>query len=119
MKTKYIILLSVSLLLSFSLSAQDKKKKVETAEFKVKGVCNMCKERIENAALIKGVKFTEWNKETDVLKVIYNAKKTNLETIHKAVAEVGHDTNKVKGNDEAYHKIPKCCAYRDNNAHKH
>jgi mercuric ion binding protein len=75
MRTKHIILLSISLLLTLSLSAQDKKKKVETAEFKVKGVCMMCKERIENAALIKGVKLTEWNKETNMLKVVFNPKK--------------------------------------------
>lgn len=119
MKTKYIILLSISLLLTVSLSAQNKSGKVETAEFEVKGVCNMCKDRIENAALIKGVKKAEWNKETGMLKVIYVTKKTNLEPIRKAVAEAGHDTDKVKGNDEAYHKLPKCCAYRDSNNHKH
>jgi mercuric ion binding protein len=113
MRTKHIILLSISLLLTLSLSAQDKKKKVETAEFKVKGVCMMCKERIENAALIKGVKLTEWNKETNMLKVVFNPKKTSLETIHSAVAEAGHETEKVKANKEAYSKLPKCCAYND------
>lgn len=113
MKTKHIILLSLSLLFTLSLSAQDKKKKIETSAFKVKGVCNMCKERIENAALIKGVKLTEWNKETGMLKVIYNTKKTSLETIHKAIAEAGHETDKVKANKEAYSKLPKCCAYDD------
>ncbi len=113
MRIKYIILLSLSLLLTISLSAQDKKKKVETSELKVKGVCKMCKERIENAALIKGVKLAEWNQETDILKVIFNPKKTSLETIHKAVAEAGHETQKIKANKEVYNNLPKCCAYND------
>lgn len=119
LRIKKIIILSISLIFAFSLSAQDEQKKVETSEFKVKGVCNMCKERIENAALIKGVKMAEWNKETEILKVVYVTRKTDLETIHKAIAEVGHDTEKVKGNHDAYHKLPKCCAYRDSNTHKH
>jgi periplasmic mercuric ion binding protein len=110
---KNIFMLAISLFLTVSLSAQDKKKKVETAEFKVKGVCMMCKERIENAALIKGVKLAEWDKETSLLKVVYNTKKTTLETIHKAVAEAGHETEKVKANEKAYSKLPKCCAYND------
>ena len=100
MKThiKNILFLSISLFLTISLSAQEKKKKIETSEFEVKGVCKMCKERIENAALIKGVKLAEWNKETSMLKVVYSTKKTTLETIHKAVAEAGHETKKLKPN---------------------
>ena len=93
--------------------AQEKSKKTETVEFKVMGVCGMCKDRIENAALIKGVKLAEWNKQTKMLKVIYVPSNVTVEYIHKAVAEVGHDTEKVKAKDEVYKKLPKCCAYRD------
>lgn len=93
--------------------AQEKTKKAETVEFKVMGVCGMCKDRIENAALIKGVKFAEWNKQTKMLKVVYVPAKVSLDDIHKAVAEVGHDTEKVKAKDEVYKKLPNCCAYRD------
>jgi hypothetical protein len=94
--------------------AQDKPvKKVETAEFKVTGVCKMCKKRIENAALIKGVKFAEWKKETQILKVIYKPKDVKENAIHIAVAKVGHDTEKVKATVATYKKLPDCCAYRD------
>ena len=93
--------------------AQDKVKKVETTEFSVSGVCEMCKKRIEQAALIKGVKLAEWDKNTQMLKVIYKTKHTNEEAIHKAVAKAGHNTEKVKATDESYQKLPKCCAYRD------
>jgi periplasmic mercuric ion binding protein len=100
-------------LFAFNSQAQEKSKKIETTEFKVWGVCGQCKDRIENAALIKGVKFAEWNKQTQMLKVIYVPEKVSLEKIHKAVAEAGHDTELVKADDEVYKKLPKCCLYRD------
>ena len=107
----YLVLLS--LIIASPVSAQKKTKKIVTAEFKVEGVCKMCKERIENAALIKGVKLAEWNKETDTLKVIFNTQKTTLDKIHKSIAAAGHNTSELKGDDEAYKKLPGCCAYRD------
>lgn len=107
------LIIIIPFALSTSLNAQDKVSKIDTAEFKVQGVCNMCKARIENAALVKGVKFAEWNKETNMLKVVYVNNKTNEENIHKAVADHGHDTEKVKASNEAYQKLPDCCAYRD------
>lgn len=112
-----IIIKSFTIVLLFvaatSAIAQEKIKKVETAKFRVSGVCEMCEKRIENAALIKGVKLAEWNKETQILKVIFKTKNTNEDAIHKAVAEAGHDTEKVKATNDAYKKLPGCCAYRD------
>jgi len=91
---------------------------VKTVEFKVEGVCGMCKDRIENGALIKGVKKAEWDKETEMLTVIYNPDKVELMDIHKAIAELGHSTDKVKAEEKAYNKLPACCQY-DDGAHKH
>ena len=110
-----IKLFAIVLLFSAATSAiaQEKTKKVKTAEFKVSGVCDMCEKRIENAALFKGVKLAEWNKETQILKVIFKTKHTDEDAIHKAIAVAGHDTEKVKAEDDAYKKLPKCCAYRD------
>ncbi len=115
MKTKlyFTYLVLISLIIATPSLAQEKTNKVKTVEFKVKGVCKMCKERIENAALIKGVKLAEWNQETDKLKVVFNTKKTNLDEIHKSLADAGHDTDKLKSSDESYKKLPGCCAYRD------
>jgi copper chaperone CopZ len=89
------------------------KKKVETTEFKVSGVCEMCEKRIENAALVKGVKMAVWNKETQKIKVIYSPEKTDEESIHQAIAAAGHDTGKVKATTEAYRKLHDCCKYRE------
>ena len=116
MKTILSILLVT--LFSMGLSAQEKESKIDTAKFEVKGVCNMCKERIENAALIKGVKWVEWDKVTDTLTVIYRIDKAELLDIHKSIAEAGHTTDKVECNIDAYNKLPACCAYMGD-AEKH
>ncbi len=102
-----------ALLLSISSFGQEKSDKVKTVSFEVDGVCGMCKDRIENAALIKGVKLATWDKETHMLKVIYKPGKVKLLEINKAVADAGHETKKVKANMDAYIKLPDCCKYKD------
>lgn len=98
--------------------AQKKSKKVETTEFTVRGVCGMCKARIENAALIKGVKLAEWDKSTQKIKVVFRADKVSIDEIHQALAEAGHKTDKLEADKEAYSKLPGCCAY-DNGVKVH
>jgi len=115
---RIIYIITILLLIGSSVFAQ-KNKKVETSEFKVFGLCNMCKERIETAALIKGVKFAEWNKKTNTLKVVFKSKKTSLNAIHKSIAKAGHDTNLLKGNDNAYENLASCCKYRDHSNCQH
>lgn len=110
---KYPCIFLMSFLFLIPLNAQDTNSGVVTSEFTVKGVCKMCKSRIEKAALIKGVKFAEWNKEEQQIKVMYKAGKAELEQIKKSIAEAGHDTDSIKASDDAYAKLPDCCAYRD------
>ncbi len=84
------------------------------ASFEVDGVCLMCKERIEKAAIkTKGVKSAVWNVKTHELKLIYDERKTDLQHIQSTIAAVGHDTHAVKATDEAYDSIHPCCKYRD------
>lgn len=106
----------IFLISGVKVNAQESKYKTE--EFNVHGVCNQCKERIENAAYIKGVKRCEWNKQTEKLTVVYNPQKVDLLKIHKSIAEAGHSTDKVEAEEAAYQKLPQCCAYRDG-VHKH
>lgn len=87
--------------------------KIDTVTFKVQGVCKMCKERIENASLIKGVKWNEWDKQSRMLTIIYKPKKVSENELHQAVANFGHDTDSVKATTEAYQKLPMCCEYRE------
>ena len=98
---------------SFAQSAATKTSKIVTTEFSVQGVCGMCQARIEKAGLIKGVKLVSWDKDAQKVKVIYSAKKTKLEDIHRAIAGVGHDSDLVKAEEKDYKTLPDCCAYRD------
>lgn len=101
------------ILIGTATMAQDKNAK---ATLNVDGVCEMCKNRIEKACLkTKGVKTANWSIETHELDLIYDARKTNLQTIQENIAAVGHDTQNVKATDEAYNSVHACCRYRDLN----
>ena len=105
---KYIL---ISVLISLSTMDQNSNAK---ASFRVDGVCGMCKERIENSTIkLKGVKFSKWNISTNKISLIYNEKKIELNDIHKFIAELGHDTEKVIATDKAYNSLDPCCKYRD------
>ncbi|HNU58496.1 MAG TPA: heavy-metal-associated domain-containing protein [Aquaticitalea sp.] len=98
--------------------AQNKNAK---AMVEVDGVCMMCKERIEKAAIkSKGVKSAVWDVKTHELKLIYDESKTDLKTIQQNIADVGHDTKEIKATDEAYNSVHGCCMYRDKDVkHNH
>ena len=112
-KLNSIIVIAAIMLISVSSFGQEESSKVKTESFEVDGVCGMCKDRIENAALIKGVKLATWDKETQMLKVVYKPSKVSIQEIHEAVAEAGHETKKAKANMDAYNKLPDCCKYKD------
>ena len=81
--------------------------------FKVSGNCEMCKDRIETAAKsVSGVTLADWSTETKMLHVAFDSKKTNSDDIQKAIAKVGHDTEKFKAPDDVYKALPECCLYR-------
>lgn len=105
MKTLFII---ITFLLSINLKAQST---VVTTTLSVKGNCEDCKERIENAADIKGVKVCKWNPDTKVALITYDSKKIDLETIEKAIAKAGYETKNHKADSAAYSKLPACCKY--------
>ncbi|WP_033960931.1 heavy-metal-associated domain-containing protein [Psychroserpens jangbogonensis] len=108
---KKVLIMTFVMLVSFASFAQDKNAK---ASLEVDGVCLMCKERIEKAAIrTKGVKSAVWNVETHELKLIYDERKTSLDTITKKIVAVGHDTKELKATDEAYNTVHPCCKYRD------
>ncbi|HCQ24536.1 MAG TPA: metal transporter [Flavobacteriaceae bacterium] len=115
MQMKYTISLTVSLLTCMVALGQEVPSKNEMTEFTVNGNCEMCKKRIEAAALnIKGVKMVRWDIPTRVLNVVYNAKKLNIESIHQAVAAAGHDTPIATAPDSVYAALPLCCLYERN-----
>lgn len=107
---KQFITLIALLVMNFTF-AQDKNAR---ASMEVDGVCGMCKERIEKAAIkTKGVKSAVWSIQTHELSLIYDARKTDLESISENIALVGHDTKAIKATEEAYLSVHECCRYRD------
>jgi Cu(I)/Ag(I) efflux system membrane fusion protein len=79
----------------------------------VQGACEMCKKRIEKTATsVEGVSSATWNSETKNLEFAYDAEKTTPEAVSKALAKVGHDTDKDKAPDDIYNALPGCCKYR-------
>lgn len=88
-----------------------------TTSIEVDGVCGMCKARIEKAAMnTNGVTSAVWSIQTHELALVYDASKTNIESISESIAAVGHDTKAVKATDEAYQSVHGCCRYRKDEA---
>lgn len=106
------ILLGLLLIAQHNLFAQSKSGTTSTDTLTVSGNCGQCKERIQEAAYIKGVKSAEWNKKTKILTVVYNGQKTNLNQIATAISGAGHDNRLHTASDKSYKTLPGCCAYR-------
>jgi Cu(I)/Ag(I) efflux system membrane fusion protein len=86
---------------------------IQKSTFKVSGNCDMCKDRIEEAAKsVKGVSIAGWNVKTKIMDIEYNSKLTSVEAIQRAIARAGHDTGKYKASDKVYTSLPTCCLYR-------
>ncbi|MGN6617982.1 MAG: heavy-metal-associated domain-containing protein [Ilyomonas sp.] len=107
MKAQYLMLLVAFLFTSVFSFAQTK-----TDTIKVYGNCGMCKDRIETAAKDAGATSADWNEETELLVVNYDATATNNKKIQEKIASVGHDTQDVKAPDSVYNKLEKCCQYK-------
>jgi Cu(I)/Ag(I) efflux system membrane fusion protein len=86
---------------------------VQHATFEVSGNCEMCKDRIEEAARsVKGVTTAVWDVKTKKIDVAFSSNLDNVASIQKAIARVGHDTGKYKADDKVYNALPACCKYR-------
>lgn len=110
--SKNIFLVLIALI-SFTVSAQDKKNKNAQYDIEVNGNCEQCKKRIEKAAYsVSGVKSAVWHMDDHTLHLIINEEKTSLTAIRKAIAKVGHDTDEVKATDEDYENLHQCCKYK-------
>lgn len=109
---KYLILLLTALSVQKISIAQHAKD--TTATTYVAGACEMCKERIEKAALErKGVKTANWDVNTKMLTVSFNPNSTTVEKILCRVADRGHDNNFELAKDAVYKALPECCHYRN------
>jgi outer membrane receptor for ferrienterochelin and colicin len=111
---KYFITLLI-LFTGVSTFAQKDQKisKDSSISFKVSGACEMCKDRIENTAKIKGVSAADWDADQQLLTLVYNPSKVSVEKIQQRIVAVGHDVEDKKADDKVYNALPGCCLYRD------
>ncbi len=73
-------------------------------------ICVMCKDNIErDLAFEKGVKKATLDVESKVLRVVYNERKTDPQTIRERVAMVGYHADTVARDTKAYEKLDWCC----------
>ena len=133
-KNKNVIMVSKKVILSLAViaaisftgcknEAKKDDKKPETIEVKkdvaytdasfgVRGNCGMCKTTIEKAVNnLDGISKAEWDRLRKKIDVSFDGSKTNLDAIHKAIADSGYDTDKLSGSEDAYKNLPACCQY--------
>jgi copper chaperone CopZ len=112
LKIKGIIALVIAVLISTATFAQTTSNLLTKGTFKVSGNCDMCKKRIETAALTtKGVKTATWDDATQTVTVTYKSDKTSEQVIGQNIAKAGYDNDHATAEPGAYNKLPACCKY--------
>jgi len=107
---KSILFMSaIFLLSSVVMNAQIKNLKTETV--KVSGNCGMCENTIEKAGTKKKFYKTDWDVDTKMATISYDAQKTNVDEVLKQIALAGYDNAKFRATDKAYSDLPGCCQY--------
>ena len=89
--------------------------KIKKIKFQVNGVCEMCKNRIETALDVKGIRLADWNIKTKFCRVKFNSEIISENDIHKLISEVGHDTPIYRAKDKDYNNLYHCCHYTRKN----
>ncbi|MEI6020112.1 MAG: heavy-metal-associated domain-containing protein [Bacteroidota bacterium] len=110
------VIFILSVIISTCSFAQEKS--IKTSTIHVSGNCGECKERIENAADIKGVKIAQWNAKTNFLIITFREDKVSELQIKQAILDAGHDIDSLKADDAIYAKLPSCCKYRSKKCEK-
>ena len=110
MKSISKILAAITVLLSF-ISCNSQIKNAKTDTVKIYGNCGMCEKTIEKAGNLKKVANVDWNADTQMATITYDAKQTNQDEILKRIALSGYDSDKFLAPDNVYSKLHGCCQY--------
>ncbi|MCK5136424.1 MAG: TonB-dependent receptor [Bacteroidales bacterium] len=114
MKIKTWILLCVAYMAYSSPINGQSIQEGDTLSVWVNGLCEMCKNRIEEVALkTRGVNTASWNGENRMLSLSLDPGKFKERRLHYNIASVGHDTEQLLAPDPVYDALPLCCKYRD------
>lgn len=99
----------MALLSSTAINAQIKNTKTESV--KIYGNCQMCEATIEKAGNVKNEAEVDWNKDTKMATITYDAKLTYADEILKRIALAGYDSDQFLAPDKAYAMLSDCCQY--------
>lgn len=106
---KNILMMSILALSVTSAFGQIKNATTETV--KIYGNCGMCEKTIENAGNSKKVASVDWNKETKMATLIFDATKTSKDELLKKIALAGYDSDSFLAPDEVFNNLHGCCQY--------
>ncbi|MCM0059574.1 MAG: DUF3347 domain-containing protein [Algoriphagus sp.] len=109
MKSIKILMAIMALLSSTAINAQIKNTKTESV--KIYGNCQMCEVTIERVGNVKNEAEVDWNKETKMATITYDANLTNPDEILKRIALAGYDSDQFLAPDKAYAMLSECCQY--------
>ncbi len=111
MKNYLLLVLAIGLIGCTNKKPDDPMSKIETVNINVPSiVCGSCEENISKAIYrVEGVKGVEVDLKKKTAEIKFVSFQTNLETIERAVTEVGYDVNSKKRNPDAYEKLDACC----------
>lgn len=107
------ILVLTFILISLQLSAQNKPIEVRNGyqiEIQTSAICEMCKYALEkDLTFEKGVKEATLNLNDKVLTILYNPKKTDVQTLRRRITKVGYHADTLARDRQAYENLPMCC----------
>lgn len=119
MKTilKSTLFIAVLFFISTTVSAQQSRTiTVQKAIIKTAIACDHCKVCPSCGGLLektllknKGIQMITLDEKKMTIEVIYNSKKTDLNTIKIAISKLGYDADEMKANADGYEKLDGCC----------
>ena len=86
-------------------------KNATTETVKIYGNCGMCEKTIENAGSSKNTASVDWDKDTKMATLTFDAKKTSKDEILKKIALEGYDSDSFLAPDDVYNNLHGCCQY--------
>ena len=101
----------VSIMALSMTSAFGQIKNATTETVKIYGNCGMCEKTIENAGNSKKVASVDWDKDTKMATLTYDATKTSKDEILKKIALAGYDSDSFLAPDNVYANLHGCCQY--------
>ena len=98
-------------LLLFTITTCAQIKNAKTTTVKILGNCGMCETNIEKAGNTKKVSQVDWNKDTKIATLKYDATLTTEDEILKKIALAGYDSERFRAPDAVYENLHGCCQY--------